>query len=294
MTNAITSDASIMKELPKIIAWMEALGLSAGNSRYSRYEKIINKFYAKELDPSSDEGKQCFTELTQAYRECTDIYLVYKCFAHVTHPNFLAKMKKVIKGQEVPNLKDAGTSRDFLFELLVAARFQLAGYTIDFDETTDVVAIRGVLVVRVECKRIGSEARLGERIAEAANQLTKPMVKARLNVINIIYVDISSCVLADVSQLVETAKDAKCEMQAVTVRFLQRNARLVETLNEKYIDISHGTCLIATLPIWSRDFVMHTTAATQVRAAEKLSDEKYGMLQNALADFDDTFTKLFG
>jgi hypothetical protein len=38
---------------------------------------------------------------------------------------------------------------------------------------------------------------------------------------------------------------------------------------------------------------MHTSATTEVRAAEILSDEKYKQLQKVLAGFEKTFTRLF-
>jgi hypothetical protein len=293
MARTVVNEDDIMKELPKIIAWMVALGLPARNSRYARYEEHINKFYRDRLDPLSDEGKQFFKELNQAYRECIDIYLVYKCFEHVRHPNFITTLSKVVAGQDVPDLEVAGASRNFLFELLVAARFHLAGFTIDFDDTSDVVAKRDGQVVRAECKRLVSEKQLEKRINRAADQLGTAMVKGGEDVVGIVFIDVSSCVLPDIRQVVETADEAEQEMKVAVHRFLVRNANLVETLNRKYIDVSWATCLVGTLPIWSRDLVLHTSASTEVRAAETLSDEKYGQLQKVLAAFDETFTKLF-
>lgn len=293
MPKAVTNEDHIMKELPKIIAWMVALGLPARNSRYARYEEHINKFYRDGHNPLSEEGKQFFKEMNQAYRECIDIYLVYKCFEHVRHPNFIATLSKVVAGKDAPDLEVAGASRNFLFELLVAARFHLAGYAIDFDDTSDVVAKRDGLVVRAECKRLVSEKQLEKRINHAADQLATAMAKADEEAVGIVYIDVSSCVLTGLRQVVKTGDEAEQEMKAAVRRFLVRNANLVETLNRKHIDVSYATCLIGTLPIWSLDFVLHTSSSTEVRAAETLSDRKYEKLQKVLAGFDETFTKLF-
>ena len=293
MAKAVVNEDHIMKELPKIIAWMEALGLRARNSRYARYEEHINKFYRDRLDPLSEEGKQFFKELNQAYRECIDIYLVYKCFEHVRHSNFIVTLSEVLMGKDVPDLEVAGASRNYLFELLVAARFHLAGYAIDFGDTSDVVAKRDGVVVRAECKRLVSERQLEKRINYAADQLATALAKADEKAVGIVYIDVSNCVLPDLRQVVETGDDAEQEMKAAVRRFLVRNANRVETLNQKHIGVSYATCLVGTLPIWSRDFVLHTSASTEVRAAKNLSDEKYEQLQKVLAGFDKTFTKLF-
>jgi hypothetical protein len=293
MAKAVTNEDRIMKELPNIIEWMVALGLPAHNSRYARYEEHINKFFRDGLNPLSEEGKQLFKELNQAYRECVDIYIVYRCFENVRHPNFIDKLSKVVSGQDVPDLQVAGASRNFLFELLVAARFHLAGYMIDFDETSDVVAKRDGLIVRAECKRLASEKQLEKRINAAADQLTTAIAATNEETIGVIYIDVSSCVVSDVRQLVESADKAEKEMAVAIHRFLVRNANLIETLNRKHIDVSYATCMIGTLPIWSRDFVLHTSAATDVRAAETLSDKKFEQLKKVLAGFDETLTKLF-
>ena len=293
MARAVTEEDHIIKELPKIIEWMEALGLPARNSRYARYERHINKFYREGRDPLSEEGKQLFKELNQAYRECVDIYLVHKCFVDEKHPNFITTLSKVLKGQDVPDLDVAGASRNFLFELLVAARFRSAGYAIDFDDTSDVVAKRDGVIVRAECKRLVSEAQLEKRINFAADQLEKAMTRADEKAVGIVYSDVSSCVLPGVLQVVETADAADHEIRAALRRFLLRNGNLVESLNQKHIDVLYATCLVGTLPIWSRDFVLHTSSATEVRAAIDLSDEKYEQLEKVLAGFDETFVRHF-
>ena len=293
MARAVTNEDRIMKELPRVIEWMSALGLPARNSRYARYDEHINKFFRSGLNPLSDEGRQLFKELSQAYREYVDIYVVYQCFEHVRHPNFIDKLSKVVEGQDVPDLQFAGASRNYLFELLVAARFHLAGYEIDFDESSDVVALRDGLVVRAECKRLASEKQLEKRVYSAADQLAKAIAANSGEVIGIVYIDVSSCLVADVKQQVDTADDAEREMAVAMQNFLIRNANKIEELNRKHINISYATCLIGTLPIWSKDLVLHSSSITAVRAAETLSDMRFEQLQKVLAYFDETLIKLF-
>lgn len=293
MSRAETNEDVILKKLPEIISWLVALGLSAGNSRYARYDKIIEKFFRDRPDTLQDGGNQLFQDLSLAYRECIDIYAVYRCFSETRHQNFIEKLSKVVAGRDVPELGEAGTSRNFLFELLVAARFQLAGYDIDFDEKTDVVARRDGITVRVECKRIASEKKLSTRIDEAADQLSKASTKVDEKVVGLIYVDVSSCIVESVQREVDTHDDALREVKRELRRFLVRNSVAVEAANQKHLGVSYATCLIATLPIWTHDFVMQTVSCTDVRAATDLSDEKFEELEKVLYGFDQSFTKLF-
>lgn len=293
MSRAETNEDVILKKLPEIISWLVALGLPAGNSRYARYDQIIEKFFRNSPDTLLDSGSQLFRELSLAYRECTDIYAVYWCFSEIRHQNFIEKLSKVVAGRDVPELGEAGKSRNFLFELLVAARFQLAGYDIDFDEKTDVVARRDGVTVRVECKRLASEKKFSTRIDEAADQLSKASTKVDEKVVGLIYVDVSSCIVESVQQEVGTHDDAAREVKRELMRFLVRNAAAVEAANQKHLDVSYATCLIATLPIWTHDFVMQTVSCTDVRAATDLSDERFEELEKVLYGFDQSFTKLF-
>ena len=183
--------------------------------------------------------------------------------------------------------------RNFLFELLVTARFYLAGYAIDFDDTSDVVDKRDGLIVRAECKRLASEKQLEKRISYAAEQLATSMKNANDEAIGLIFIDVSSCVSSGLGQILNMAEDAEKEMNTALRSFLVSNAQMIDILNRKHIDVSYATCLIGTLPFWTSDFVMHSCAATAVRSAETLSDEKYEQLENVLAGFDETFIKIF-
>jgi hypothetical protein len=293
MSRAETNEDVILKRLPEIISWLVALGLPAGNSRYARYEEIIEEFFRNRPDTLQDSGNQLFLELSLAYRECIDIFAIYRCFSGIRHHNFIEKPSKVVAGRDVPELGEAGTSRNLLFELLVASRFQLAGYDIDFDEKTDVVARRDGITVRVECKRLASEKKLRTRIDEAADQLSKASTKVHEKVVGLIYVDVSSCIVESVQREVDTHDDAVREIERELRRFLVRNAASVEAVNQKHLDVSCATCLIATLPIWTHDFVMQTVSCTEVRAATDLSDERFEELKKILYGFDQSFMTLF-
>lgn len=167
-----------MQKLPEIISWLVGLGLPAANSRFARYEKIIDKFFSDRPDTLQDGGKQRFRDLSLAYRECIDIFVIYICFKENRHTNFINKLSQVVSGHEVPEPKEAGLSRNYLTELLVAACFQNAGYTIDFDEKTDVVARRNGITVHIECRAsaLGMHSREGSLDCVKNRQIAMDLV----------------------------------------------------------------------------------------------------------------------
>lgn len=293
MTRAEINGEVILTQLPEIISWLVELGLPAANSRFARYHKIIEKFFRDRPDTLQDGGNQRFRDLSLAYRECLDIWIVYTCFKGTRHPNFIEKLFKVVAGQDVPEPGDAGKSRNYLFEFLVAARFQLAGYTIDFDEKTDVVARRDGIAVRVECKRLTSENQLIKRIGEAADQLSKAPTKFGEKEVGLIFVDVSSCIIERVAWEVDTPNDARREVNRELLSFLSRNAAKIETANQRYLDVSYGTCFSATLPIWTRlNSVMQSASKIDVLAAENISEEEFDELHKVLSGIEHSFTRL--
>lgn len=293
MANADVSETALLEELPNIIAWLSGLGLPSTNSRYARYERIIDEFYKAPPHARVDGGQQAFRHLSLSYRECIDMYVVYTSFKHLRDAGLIERLSKAVTGADVPEVDEVGQSRDFVFELLVAARFHQAGYTIDFGQKTDVVARRDGITVRVECKRITSEKKLRERVNKAASQLAEaPAIKGE-KVIGLIYVDVSGCIVEKVKVEVATRQQAADELNKALRAFLIENMMEVEALNTKHLDLSHGTCLTATLPIWTHDFTMHAVSGTEVRAAEVLSEERFDELRRALEGFDQNFRGVF-
>jgi hypothetical protein len=293
MSNADVSETAILEEIPNIIAWLSGLGLPSTNSRYARYERIIDEFYKAHPHARVDGGQQAFRHLSLAYRECIDIYAVYTSFKHLRDAGLIERLSKAVTGPDVPEVDEVGQSRDFAFELLMAARFHQAGYTIDFGQKTDVVARRDGITVRVECKRITSEKKLRERVNKAASQLAEAPAIDGEKVIGLIYVDVSACIVEKVKVEVATRQQAADELNKALRAFLMENIMEVEALNTKHLDLSHGTCLIATLPIWTHDFTMHAVSGTEVRAAGALSDERFDELRRALEGFDRSFKGVF-
>lgn len=294
MANVLVQESDILGVVPHAIAWMESLGISAAKSRYARYERHVARFFDADIDPASSEGRKEWRNLSYTYRECIDIYSIFGSFSECNHPNFVSILKKVASGEDVPEAARAGMSRDFAFELLIAAKFRMAGYAIQFDGTSDVVADRAGVRVRAECKRLTSEKKLVARLKEAGSQLSSVISPEEGKTLGLIFVDVSSCIGQDVPQLVPTAADAENALQAAMNKFLYRNRLAIETLNDRFANVSYATCVTATAPIWSRDLVLHAATGTRVCASRSISEPRFARLEHALASFSSGLPPLLG
>ncbi|MEJ2715183.1 MAG: hypothetical protein P8014_18760 [Acidihalobacter sp.] len=103
---------------------------------------------------------------------------------------FIDAMKLAIKGplfragaEGVP----AHKSRNYLFELIVAARFVESGQLVDLSKPTDVVVVD--LNLAVECKRVSSDSKVEKRVKAAIEQIERSGEKYREGAI---FVDITS------------------------------------------------------------------------------------------------------
>lgn len=294
MRRRTVSDETIFEQMPNVITWLEGLGVPATNSRYVRYSKHIDAFFATD-DPQTEEGRTKFSGMTRAYRECLDIILIYKAFVNERHEKFLEKLKKVVSGQDVPAARDAGESRNYLFELLVAARFKSAGYFIDFGFLTDVVAKRQVHTVYGECKRISSERKMEANIRDAADQLSKQVSALNAGASGLIFVDVSSCVQPEISSSpVSPERIGETSVRALK-SFTERNKEKIDKLNEEFKNLSLATCFVVQIPFWGEDHNLYTASTIDVSVTGTLSAEKYEQLKEILDGFEGAFNRyLFG
>lgn len=293
MFNNTISSKAILDQMALVLTWLDGLGLPSYNSRYARYEEIVDAFFMGARPESNmDDAQRRYDEMTKAFRECLDIIIVFNNFKDNIEPRLAKTLKQVVSGQDVPQLDVAGASRNYLFELLVAARFSAAGYNIQFDSAiddeaeTDVVAKRDGYVVYSECKRLSSEKKLEAKIKEAAKQLIRKIVNSSDDFFGLIFIDISSCIISELPPKPVSQIRARRIVDRVVKSFIARNGNLINSLNIRFKEISLGVCFVANVPIWAPNSILYTIAPMDVRAASTLSDKKYAQLEMVLKGFD--------
>lgn len=272
---------TIMKKVADILKWLESKDPNANKSRYFKYSKYINDFYKKQLPLNELEEK--FTKLNWAFQELYEISIIYDSFKNENSDNFNSRIKKIISGQDlVPDVLTArnDSSRDFVYELLVASFFKSKGYTIDFNDLADVVAKRNKDILYIECKRLKSKNGLERNFKKAGNQLKNRTDK---NVFGLIFIDIASCVLQEVT-IYEYADIIQMNQSVNTAiaKYGQANNRLINQINDTYSNYSLAVCFTFFRCLWLRDLQINYYKDFKVIAPSTISDLNYEKLNEFL------------
>jgi hypothetical protein len=274
----------ILKEMSCVLEWLKGKGLNALNSRYSRYEKDIDQFFSCD-DPTSADGRAKFDKLTNSYIECLNIVLIHRAFRDEASQGFTDRLSKVADGQDHPDSGSAGSSRDYLFELLIAARMSLSGYKIDFNKVTDVVAENDDFLVFGECKRLSSEKKFEENFKKAGKQITAQAAGMSRRVYGLVFLDVSSCLDGIPKMELPNVEAAQQAIHESLKAFVARNASKIEQLAKRFSAASLGVCLIGQAPLWTQDSTLYTATETRVVVPPNLSDKNFDSLKKILGGF---------
>lgn len=281
----------ILKEMSRVLEWLKEKGLNALISRYSRYEKDIDQFFSCDA-PTSTDGRAKFDKLTNSYIECLNIVLIHRAFRDEASQGFVDRLSKVADGQDHPDASSAGSSRDYLFELLIAARMSLSGYRIDFNKVTDVVAENDDFLIFGECKRLSSEKKFEENFKKAGKQIAAHAEGMPQRVYGLVFLDVSSC-LDDIPKTeLPNAEVAQWVIHNSLEAFVKRNASKIEQLTERFSGVSLGVCLIGQVPVWTQDGTIYPATSIRVVAPQSLSDDDFGSLNKILGGFSSSMHSL--
>ena len=274
-----THSSRFMDQLPHAIEWLSEKGFRTQCSRYSRYKMHIDDFYKENNLENELETK--FARLNAAVQECIELVLVYEAFKTENSEGFKNRLKEIVNGQDFyDNTMKRDQPRDFLYELIVAAKFKSLGYTIDFDQITDVIAKRKDDVIFIECKRIKSTKALEENFKKAGKQLMNPVSGGGYG---LIFIDIYNCIADRVrdyeySNIIEMNK----EIKSIVSSFEDENKNLINRLLEQYSEYSLATCFTANRCLWLSDVTPQFYRNYSVNAPGSISDQKYSKLKEIL------------
>jgi len=245
----------------------------------------IYRYFFSSTDPLSSDGRAKFDKLTRSYIECLSIVLIYRAFQNEASKGFTDRLSKVVDGQDHPDAGAAGASRDFLFELSIAARMTLSGYKVDFNKITDVVAENNEFLIHAECKRLSSGKKFEKNFKKAGEQIATQVKATNKNTYGLIFLDISSCLDSLPKREVSNDEEARRTIHKNIERFVEINSSKINHLTERFSGVSLGVCLIGQAPIWIRNHTLYMVTDTQVIAPQSLNDEDFGNLKKILDSF---------
>jgi hypothetical protein len=192
----ITNHAAYIKELEALCDRLKAAGFRIQGTRLDIYRKTfatIDKFITENREQELVKRLPSPTFINDLH-ESQEIIEACDEFPDLTQPGLRDRIEKVLKGtreleKETP---EKGEPRNYLFELVMAGSLKRAGFGIHLDRIEDIFFEFRNSPFFIECKRIHSQARLQERIDDAAYQIGKRCDEARTSKARgIIAIDVS-------------------------------------------------------------------------------------------------------
>lgn len=244
------TSGDVILQVPQVIQWLKDLGISnADCSRYSRYVNHISKFYNPDRSGVTAEN---FEKVTKGLSECLDVTIIKNIFPNERSKGFISRISKAINGLDFLEKSNACEARNFLFELSIAANLKNAGYTIDFDDDTDVIGLKNGYRLYGECKRISSKNKFEHNFKKAGKQLNNRISSNGNGKYGIIFLDISALICENIPKLpFNNTSEANFYFNAVMQNFEVENKDRINELNDRFVDSSLGVCLIGKTHVWT-------------------------------------------
>lgn len=153
---------------------MNGLGLQIHNTRIQRYLSTLDEMIAlpaSERDVHSDQDNQRFRNTLFEVGELAQIYRAFKDSELVGLQNRISVISQGLDSYYEGTPRTNTSSRDLLFELLMASRFVLSGQTVALNVTDDVTWIHDGESISVQCKRCKTIRSIARNIHDAAKQI---------------------------------------------------------------------------------------------------------------------------
>lgn len=168
--------------LEEACAWVESLGINYSPTRLGRYQALFADLARYQLSNtlSTFFEKYSMADFFNAAHEAAEICRIHEGLGLNSDSALSARMRNALKGHELYIYENQDRSgRDFSLELAVAAKFALAGCSIDFGSDADIRAEYGNYTFFVECKRLKSKSKVHQRIKDGQKQLRKRFVASK-------------------------------------------------------------------------------------------------------------------
>lgn len=144
-----------LDKINQVESWLEEHGLKVHNTRYTGAKKLLSQgVHAGEIDEDQ------MVQFQWALLELDDYLQIHEFLGNVTHRRFLDTLGKSLKGPHQNKLEDKGAAaagRNFMFELVLAAKLAQLGFDVGFDGDADVILKIDEITVHVECKNVLGE-----------------------------------------------------------------------------------------------------------------------------------------
>lgn len=276
----------IVAAIPEMREWLSDVGINIKSGRYTRYGiQVCSFFDREEEDMARPDIIHIFTKAAVALDELFRLFYVFKSFNTQTSVGFKRRLQAAIDGRDqVDGRNDA--SRNYFFELNVASIFHDAGFQIDFDQETDVVAKKKSKILKIECKKANSPKKIIGLLKDGSKQLCASVETLTNDTAGLIFLDISNCIfdklLPHYSEPFTNKYVAVARVKELTDDFLSQYQSEINAVNNSFIDYSLGVVVFVQTQVWIDDVSLETIRRFYVLAGSELSDEKFTYLSTLI------------
>lgn len=172
-----TDHIGYSQRLDSLYDRLKAAGFPVESSRLDSYRRIFatNKALISENRTAELQTQIPIPTFINDFHESNEILEVCDQFPDLNVPGLLDRLGKALFGIKTleEETADGSAPRNFLFELVMASTLKAAGFNVYLDRDEDVYFEISGVPCFMECKRIQSQRKLGERIRHAAHQIRK-------------------------------------------------------------------------------------------------------------------------
>lgn len=227
---------TILESHKRTCDWFSRCNIDISRGRLGEYGRFLENLV--KLHESGDY-KSIEAELDRHLNslfEASELSIITEAFSDNQHAGIPTLLKEIASGTGsylLENTSSSNKARNYAFEVLVAARFQLAGIPVYFSDRSDVKTLFDDYEIFIECKRLRSRNKIDRNLKDAKDQLTKSFKRstgARKR--GIIALDITRLENPEFKLLItESSNHLEQSLVQIVTTFIQ------EELEQNYISI---------------------------------------------------------
>lgn len=281
--NNMTSVGDIFNRTKELISWLVDKGITTANSsRVSEYEKLAREFWEVK-DLTSPGIVELFRIASNSIFELWDLLEIKDVFQDEVSSAFWERLEKAHKGKTFVTCHQDGASRNFLFELMMAAFFAKKGYAMQFDSVADTVVSKYNITGYIECKKIYSIKKVEKNLKKAHRQLIQHNTKSNSNKIGIVAIDISH-LIGEIMPLKEFENHLTAEL-AINESFKhigKHIGRHVYNCNDEFVGTTLATIVHFSVSYWLENVSVFLFRHKEVTTSNFIGDAEFAKLNDIL------------
>lgn len=242
---------NFIEKITYVEQWLDGHNLKHRNTRFSHAKSVLTKGVS-----AGEVNEEEMVPFQWANQELDEYIYLFEILQNVKHERFLGTLAKSLNGPNLNKNEEKGASasgRNFMFELITAAKFSDLGFKVDFDGDADSVIRIGNNNIFVECKKP-----LGKNISNLIKAASK-QIRKRCNQSNDSYGIVALDITRVISQESHLNGPIIGDSDYIQRIFYEIASKFDFSFLEKDFPEVLGVVTRFSLPFWTSDDVHLTT-----------------------------------